>query len=207
MAKAWWTSQRSKAKRICGVFNLLSISISIREAAMFCLTCIGQIFATLSLIYWPACLIIVCMYLINTRVFQKKKKRIVHKPKKGGLRSSAKSHDVSWIGWTMNIVMQPLQMNFNSQAFVLFHNPAISFHVRPMKNWFVINTSNREFISKNFTMTVATLLSLKVIVKVRLQCLRMSVSLDNTDDDDNLDKTTVVMNNIIWSTIVPREIC
>ena len=30
-------------------FNLLSISISIREAAMFCLTCIGQIFATLSL--------------------------------------------------------------------------------------------------------------------------------------------------------------
>ena len=54
-------------------FNLLSISISIREAAMFCLTCIGQMFATLSLIYWPACLIIVCMYLINTRVFQKKK--------------------------------------------------------------------------------------------------------------------------------------
>ena len=41
---------------------------------MFCLTCIGQMFATLSLIYWPACLIIVCMYLINTRVFQKKKK-------------------------------------------------------------------------------------------------------------------------------------
>ena len=41
---------------------------------MFCLTCIGQMFATLSLIYWPACLIIVCMYLINTRVFKKKKK-------------------------------------------------------------------------------------------------------------------------------------
>ena len=54
-------------------FNLLSISISIREAAMFCLTCIGQVFATLSLIYWPACLIIVCMYLINTRGFRKKK--------------------------------------------------------------------------------------------------------------------------------------
>ena len=52
---------------------MLSISISIREAAMFCLTCIGQVFATLSLIYWPACLIIVCMYLINTRVFRKKK--------------------------------------------------------------------------------------------------------------------------------------
>ena len=58
-------------------FNLLSISISIREAAMFCLTCIGQIFATLSLIYWPACLIIVCMYLINTRVFRKKKRKKV----------------------------------------------------------------------------------------------------------------------------------
>ena len=44
---------------------------------MFCLTCIGQIFATLSLIYWPACLIIVCMYLINTRVIQKKKKLLL----------------------------------------------------------------------------------------------------------------------------------
>ena len=47
-----------------------------QRSSNVCLTCIGQFFATLSLIYWPACLIIVCMYLNKHKGHSKKKIKI-----------------------------------------------------------------------------------------------------------------------------------
>ena len=61
MAKARRTSQRSKATRICGVLPIYLLQSQGEKQQ--CLSFVyWTIFATLSLIYWPACLILVCMY-------------------------------------------------------------------------------------------------------------------------------------------------
>ena len=60
------------ATSTCGVLPIYLLQLKERSSDV-CLTCIGQFFATLSLIYWPACLIIVCMYLNKHKGHSKKK--------------------------------------------------------------------------------------------------------------------------------------
>ena len=80
MAKAWRTSQRSKATRICGVLPIYLLQSQGEKQQ--CLSFVyWTIFATLSLIYWPACLILVCMYFNKHCGSFKKKKSSVQSPK------------------------------------------------------------------------------------------------------------------------------
>ena len=79
--QAWWPKQGERAKgarlRVSVEFYL-SIFYKLKgRSSNVCLSCIGQFLLHSQLIYWPACLILVCMYFNKHCGSFKKKKNIV----------------------------------------------------------------------------------------------------------------------------------
>ena len=92
--QAWWPKQGEQAKgarlRVSVEFNLSFFCKLKGRSSNVCLSCIGQFLLRSQLIYWPACLILVCMYFNkHFGSFKKKSIRTIS-------ASSASAHQQGW---------------------------------------------------------------------------------------------------------------